>query len=78
MSILRPVCTCKQDPTITCRLHPYKCEHGYKPDCLRCRIAELEAKVERQADALRKISDIAETGNMEWVIDTAQAALENE
>ena len=38
----------------------------------------LQAKVERLADALRKISDIAETGNMEWVIDTAEAALEGE
>ena len=42
---------------------------------MRYHIDALEAKVKRQADALRKISDIAETGNAEWVIEAAEAAL---
>lgn len=43
MSALKPVCTCNQDPTITCRLHPERDSLVY----CKQKIVYLEKQVEK-------------------------------
>ena len=80
------VCTCNQDPTITCVLHPHRCEHGLsRSSCLRCRITNLESKVKwletyKNEEAFNEVQKeerkwLRRMDNMEAKVDILRSAL---
>ena len=57
--------------TLQARIEALEVQAHSRNEC----VSDLEARIEALTESLRKISDIAETGNVDWVIEVAEAAL---